>query len=326
MLGILALISPFVCLAPVGIILGHLGLSAVKKGQANNRGVALAGTIISWVSTVISALFLVLALFGAFSSAMNEPNFDSGSGTSSDAGALDDDLLAIQVAVESELAFSPDTLPDVSIEGSSYTVGSSSVDMTSDAFTAAIVGDLSTRYYCIELWHMDGVRSLTNDGEFSDDYCSVLGGGGTGSVGGDTDSGTEAGGNTDATGDDWAQGLYLGMCITDPYVGAETNDDGSYTVGNYEEIDCNQTHYGEIYAIGYSSLTAFDSAALINEIEDYCYTTFEPYVGIDYMESELYYDYWYPSQETWDSGDRVLVCLVTTLDGVVNEPLAGANR
>ena len=325
-LGILALIAPFVCLAPVGIILGHLGLSAVKKGQANNRGIALAGTIISWVSTVISALFLVLALVGAFSSAANDPIFDSGPGASSDAGALDDDLLAIQAAVEDELSFSPETLPAVGIEGNSYVVGSTTVEMTSDAFTAAIVGDVSTFYYCIELWHFDGVRSLTNAGEFSDDYCSVLGDGGTGSVGGDTDSGTDTGGNTDASGDEWAEGLYLGMCITDPYVGAETNDDGSYTIGNYEEIDCNQTHYGEIYAIGYSSLTAFDSAALINEIEDYCYTTFEPYVGIDYMESEFYYEYWYPSQETWDSGDRVLVCLVTTFDGVVNEPLAGANR
>ncbi len=46
-LGILALIFPFVSLSLVGIIMGHLGLSAVKKGTANNHGVALAGTTIS---------------------------------------------------------------------------------------------------------------------------------------------------------------------------------------------------------------------------------------------------------------------------------------
>lgn len=325
-LGILALIAPFVCLPPVGIILGHLGLSAVKKGQANNRGIALAGTIISWIVTAFSAVFLVLVFVGALNSSNTEFSFDPESGVTADAGALDDDLLAIQSAVEDELSFNPDSLPDVAIEGNSYVVGSTTVEMTSDAFTAAIVGDVSTFYYCIELWHFDGVRSLTNAGEFSDDYCSVLGDGGTGSVGGDTDSGTDTGGNTDASGDEWAEGLYLGMCITDPYVGAETNENGAFTIGDYEEIDCNQTHYGEIYAIGYSSLTTFDNDALVTEIGDYCYVNFEPYVGLDYNESELYYDYWYPSQETWDSGDRVLVCLVTTVDGVVNEPLAGANR
>ena len=32
-----------------GVIIGHLGLSAAKKGTANNRGLALAGVIIGWV-------------------------------------------------------------------------------------------------------------------------------------------------------------------------------------------------------------------------------------------------------------------------------------
>jgi hypothetical protein len=65
-LGILALIFPFVGLSLVGIIMGHLGLSAVKKGTANNRGVALAGTVISWVFTV----FAMLGIGGAIAFAV----------------------------------------------------------------------------------------------------------------------------------------------------------------------------------------------------------------------------------------------------------------
>jgi len=61
-LGILALIFPFVFLSLPGIIVGHLGLSAVKKGEANNRGIALAGTIISWVFTVFTVLGILASI------------------------------------------------------------------------------------------------------------------------------------------------------------------------------------------------------------------------------------------------------------------------
>ncbi len=87
-LGILSLIFPFVGLSLVGIIMGHLGLSAVKKGQANNHGVALAGTIISWVFTVLSVLG-ILTVFAlpaylneqsAVETSAADPQFDPSAG------------------------------------------------------------------------------------------------------------------------------------------------------------------------------------------------------------------------------------------------------
>jgi hypothetical protein len=55
----------------IGSILGHVSLSKLKKaGSVENRGLAVAGVIIGWVSTAIAWIFLigfVLLLVGAFS-------------------------------------------------------------------------------------------------------------------------------------------------------------------------------------------------------------------------------------------------------------------
>lgn len=48
-----------------GIILGHMGLSAAKKGEADNRGLGLAGVITGYVILALGILITV-ALFGFF--------------------------------------------------------------------------------------------------------------------------------------------------------------------------------------------------------------------------------------------------------------------
>ena len=42
--------------AIAGIVFGHLGLSAAKRGEANNRSLGLAGLIIGYVLTVLGLL------------------------------------------------------------------------------------------------------------------------------------------------------------------------------------------------------------------------------------------------------------------------------
>lgn len=57
-LAILALI--FGILVPVvGIILGHISLSQIKKTGEEGRGLALAGTIVGYSLTGLSLLFLI---------------------------------------------------------------------------------------------------------------------------------------------------------------------------------------------------------------------------------------------------------------------------
>ena len=62
---VLSLLTPaFVITFIPGIVFGHLGLSAVKRGEANNRGLALAGVIIGWVFAGLGLLFVVFAVIG----------------------------------------------------------------------------------------------------------------------------------------------------------------------------------------------------------------------------------------------------------------------
>jgi hypothetical protein len=42
-----------------GIIFGHLGLAAARRGEASNRGMALAGTVIGWVFGGLAILAIV---------------------------------------------------------------------------------------------------------------------------------------------------------------------------------------------------------------------------------------------------------------------------
>lgn len=42
-----------------GIIFGHMGLAAARRGEASNRGLALAGTIIGWVFGGLAILAIV---------------------------------------------------------------------------------------------------------------------------------------------------------------------------------------------------------------------------------------------------------------------------
>ena len=58
-LAILALIFGIV-FPIVGIILGHISLSQIKKTGEEGRGMALAGTIIGYVLVVLGILFFIL--------------------------------------------------------------------------------------------------------------------------------------------------------------------------------------------------------------------------------------------------------------------------
>jgi Domain of unknown function (DUF4190) len=46
-----------------GIIFGHMGLAAARKGRANNRGLALAGVIIGWAFLGLGLLYVGFLVF-----------------------------------------------------------------------------------------------------------------------------------------------------------------------------------------------------------------------------------------------------------------------
>lgn len=64
---VLACLS-FVCLgflsAIPAVVLGHMSLAANKQGLANNRGLAIAGTVVGWVGLVLSVLGTIVFFAG----------------------------------------------------------------------------------------------------------------------------------------------------------------------------------------------------------------------------------------------------------------------
>lgn len=93
------------------------------------------------------------------------------------------------------------------------------------------------------------------------------------------------------------------------------------------EVDCEQEHAQEAYARvtyedanggtpdtypGDSQLTKFAQGACAGEYAEY--------VGIDYLDSELFYTYLLPSARSWEDDDRSAICFVTT----AGEPLRGS--
>ena len=141
--------------------------------------------------------------------------------------------------------------------------------------------------------------------------CSLLGnitGGGTTDTG-DSTTGTDVDVFTIAVGD----------CLNDGGVDGE--------VTTVETIDCAQPHDSEAYASILMDDGEFpgDEAVDTFAIEQ-CDAAFAEFVGLSYAESTLSYSYYYPTEESWASGDREILCLLVDPAGKVEGSLQGAAR
>ncbi len=59
-MGLVAIIMSVIGLGPVGIVMGHLGLRAARRGQASNRGTAMVGAVVGYASVAVLAGVLVV--------------------------------------------------------------------------------------------------------------------------------------------------------------------------------------------------------------------------------------------------------------------------
>ena len=82
-------------------------------------------------------------------------------------------------------------------------------------------------------------------------------------------------------------------------------------------IDCEQPHQYQVYYItDYAGDTDEfpGKQAMENAADEACIAAFENYVGIDYDSSEFDYSTLYPSEDTWEDGDRELLCSLEASD------------
>jgi hypothetical protein len=92
-------------------------------------------------------------------------------------------------------------------------------------------------------------------------------------------------------------------------------------------VPCEDEHAQESYATAQvpdGELPSDDD--LRAQAEETCTAEFQTYVGLPYDESALDFTWLQPTADSWEQGDRELVCLVYDPAGPVTGSLQGANR
>jgi hypothetical protein len=113
--------------------------------------------------------------------------------------------------------------------------------------------------------------------------------------------------------------LSVGDCFDDPAAGGE--------ISSVDAVDCAEPHDNEVYALydydgdSYPGVDAMGAAA-----DEGCEARFEDYVGIAYLDSELFYTHLTPTQESWDDGDREIVCVLYEPNTKLEGSMEGAAR
>lgn len=109
-------------------------------------------------------------------------------------------------------------------------------------------------------------------------------------------------------------------------------------LSSLDRVPCTEKHTREAYAIvGYaagSSTGASGAAsaypgsdALSNYAQGACAQRFAGYVGVDYLDSRLFFTYLMPSARSWEQqNDHQIVCFVTTTGGTLTGSVKGSKQ
>jgi hypothetical protein len=111
-------------------------------------------------------------------------------------------------------------------------------------------------------------------------------------------------------------------------------------LSNLSQVPCTKPHTQEAYALvdyqpgGASGPSASASGgaypggdALDKFAKGACAQHFTAYVGVDYLESSLYYTYLLPSARSWEqNNDRTILCFVTTTGGTLSTSVKGSRK
>ena len=108
--------------------------------------------------------------------------------------------------------------------------------------------------------------------------------------------------------------LTTGDCFNDPA-------DGSQEIANVEMVDCNEPHDNEAFHV-----FQIDAIGNQSDYEATCIEAFEAYVGIDYLESEIFVGNVSPTSDSFSQGDRDVVCIGFLIGEQLTESIKGSMR
>ncbi len=98
--------------------------------------------------------------------------------------------------------------------------------------------------------------------------------------------------------------MRVGDCFDDPSSYGEE-------VHSLPGVPCADPHDNEVYAVFDVSLSSYPGEAEIGIMaQESCLERFEGFVGLDYESSTLDIFPFYPTSESWNQGDREIVCAI----------------
>jgi Septum formation len=112
--------------------------------------------------------------------------------------------------------------------------------------------------------------------------------------------------------------LEVGDCF------AEVPEEDVFTV---PVVPCSEPHSEEVFAVVSLPEGDFPGDDAINaQADELCIAEFKSFVGLSHEESVLDFSYFYPSEESWLDGDRVVTCTIYDPGEEVTGSLRGAER
>lgn len=101
-------------------------------------------------------------------------------------------------------------------------------------------------------------------------------------------------------------------------------DSGTATEPAIEVVPCSEPHGFEVFAT--TELAAGDYPGIGEadaQAQEFCRAEFGKFIGLEYDDSELDLQYFYPVESEWDTANgRAVICLA----GRVGEPTTGTLR
>jgi hypothetical protein len=104
-----------------------------------------------------------------------------------------------------------------------------------------------------------------------------------------------------------ADDIAIGTCFNVP---------ATATIQTVEKQGCTDSHDAEVIHVAeYGESTYPISLTIDRFVSDSCVPAFQAYVGKALEDSGLTLGYFYPSRDSWDSGDRTVTCYAAREDG-----------
>lgn len=161
-LGVTAFVAGALLLSPVAIVLGHLGLSAAKKGRARHRSFAVAGLILGYVGLVATAVGVWLLV----SERVDPAQIDV---------QAKQDVTAVGAAAATH-AVETATMPQVEQTDAGYSVAGETIESHLETQHSLTFMGTTASDWCLEITYAGGDQtavSYTATGGMAQGACAV---------------------------------------------------------------------------------------------------------------------------------------------------------